>query len=524
MLNKLLEHGIGVSTGVKLEEIEKKIVAEQLAISSMTRSGTTVTASINSHNLVVGSVIEIIGANQAEYNGTHIITAVPSTSQVQFIIVGTPVTPATGSFYALKKSGFSVSKGDKLIPFMGGVAPCEEVFDYSPVHDYSNNLIRMTFNYANSNFVDKNILHFKDNKFIHYDYNDSSQIIISILEVLNGTIYVRSSFETGMTVIGGASGYIDVIVYSENKLIMVRSATSASAVITEFSIDESDNITAGNSLVMSTNSYAGWGAQIVKLQDGQLAVAFNEQVSSVWRFRLYPILYNGSNFTVGAPLTIANSDYVGQIHRISDNKIAAFHYNNSLSKNELKIISVVNNVASSITAVSGFFYYQASCSDFAVLGEDRFVVLSSDASVLKIQHAHIVNNVLYLKSAKPIPHASYNEYSIEVINSRTDTLSCLLSSKSGTDITSVAQLSCLHFKAIDEMSYMIGADLIYSESDSTYGHTGMRGIAGNDVLLFKFRSNSSYDIFFGFADKGDKRRYIAKENGNIGDTIKVYKI
>lgn len=67
------------------------------SISSLTRSGTTVTATMASeHDLANGIDVLISGANEAEYNGTFTIT-VTSSLTFQYTIIGSPATPATGS-------------------------------------------------------------------------------------------------------------------------------------------------------------------------------------------------------------------------------------------------------------------------------------------------------------------------------------------------------------------------------------------------------------------------------------------
>jgi len=67
-----------------------------LGVSSLTRSGTTVTATTDGkHGLVSGMNVVIAGADQADYNGTYEIT-VTSDTEFTYEIVGTPATPATG--------------------------------------------------------------------------------------------------------------------------------------------------------------------------------------------------------------------------------------------------------------------------------------------------------------------------------------------------------------------------------------------------------------------------------------------
>lgn len=67
------------------------------SVSSLTRSGSTATATIASTAaLSTNDYVSIKGANQAEYNGTHQITVTTGT-QFTFTVSGTPTSPATGT-------------------------------------------------------------------------------------------------------------------------------------------------------------------------------------------------------------------------------------------------------------------------------------------------------------------------------------------------------------------------------------------------------------------------------------------
>ena len=72
------------------------------AVSSLTASGTTVTALFSSaHNLMQYQVIKIAGANQAEFNGEHRILTVPNAQSVTFELAAAPsTTTATGTISA----------------------------------------------------------------------------------------------------------------------------------------------------------------------------------------------------------------------------------------------------------------------------------------------------------------------------------------------------------------------------------------------------------------------------------------
>jgi len=68
-----------------------------LGVTSITRSGSTATATTNvDHNYETGDFATLVGADQSEYNGDYVIT-VTGSNTFEYTIVGTPVTPATGT-------------------------------------------------------------------------------------------------------------------------------------------------------------------------------------------------------------------------------------------------------------------------------------------------------------------------------------------------------------------------------------------------------------------------------------------
>jgi uncharacterized phage protein gp47/JayE len=75
------------------------IISQSLTIISLTRIGSTVTATTASdHNLASNIVIDsITGANESEYNVTNTPIIVTATNQFTYNINTTPTTPATGS-------------------------------------------------------------------------------------------------------------------------------------------------------------------------------------------------------------------------------------------------------------------------------------------------------------------------------------------------------------------------------------------------------------------------------------------
>lgn len=65
-------------------------------ISAMSRLSSTVTVMTSAaHDFAVDDYVVIAGAEQREYNGSHKVTEVVSTTQFRFTVTGTPVTPAT---------------------------------------------------------------------------------------------------------------------------------------------------------------------------------------------------------------------------------------------------------------------------------------------------------------------------------------------------------------------------------------------------------------------------------------------
>jgi len=76
-----------------------EVAPPALAVTSITRSGTTATATIPGHGYVAGDVVSIYGASQAEYNGDYIIRNVTANT-FDYTIAGTPASPASGAIAA----------------------------------------------------------------------------------------------------------------------------------------------------------------------------------------------------------------------------------------------------------------------------------------------------------------------------------------------------------------------------------------------------------------------------------------
>ena len=69
------------------------------AVSAITRSGTTATATCTGHGYAVNDWVQISGANQPEYDGIFVITSVTANT-FSYTIAGTPASPATGTITA----------------------------------------------------------------------------------------------------------------------------------------------------------------------------------------------------------------------------------------------------------------------------------------------------------------------------------------------------------------------------------------------------------------------------------------
>ena len=77
------------------------VIDNILAVSSITRSGSTATVTMPSdHNLSSFIPVTIVGADQAEYNVVDTAIIVTSPTQFQYQVTGAPATPATGSIDA----------------------------------------------------------------------------------------------------------------------------------------------------------------------------------------------------------------------------------------------------------------------------------------------------------------------------------------------------------------------------------------------------------------------------------------
>ena len=73
------------------------------SVVSITRSGSTATATVTAHAYVNGNSVKILGANETEYNGTFVIANVTANT-FDYTVTGTPATPATGTITSARWS------------------------------------------------------------------------------------------------------------------------------------------------------------------------------------------------------------------------------------------------------------------------------------------------------------------------------------------------------------------------------------------------------------------------------------
>lgn len=85
-------------SGKEYKTTEDEDISEiVLSVDTLTRSGSTVTATfLENHHVATGIEGVIAGADQSEYNGTFTFTAI-NDLQLTYEIVGTPITPGTGT-------------------------------------------------------------------------------------------------------------------------------------------------------------------------------------------------------------------------------------------------------------------------------------------------------------------------------------------------------------------------------------------------------------------------------------------
>jgi uncharacterized phage protein gp47/JayE len=102
--------GLTIPNGISLTKTDGTLYTTQasaitatqsISVSSLTRSGTTATATTSAtHTIGVGMEILIAGANETDYNGTFTVVSIPALNQFTYAVSGSPSTPATGTITA----------------------------------------------------------------------------------------------------------------------------------------------------------------------------------------------------------------------------------------------------------------------------------------------------------------------------------------------------------------------------------------------------------------------------------------
>jgi uncharacterized phage protein gp47/JayE len=114
------------------------ISSQTIGIASITRSGSTATATTSSnHNLATGVSITVSGASQTEYNITAIITVISNT-QFTYTVSGTPATPATGTIQANFTTAYVLIKASDY-GVIGNSGGGSQLTLISPIIDINDN-------------------------------------------------------------------------------------------------------------------------------------------------------------------------------------------------------------------------------------------------------------------------------------------------------------------------------------------------------------------------------------------------
>jgi hypothetical protein len=94
----------------------------QAALTSITRSGSTATATLNDHGFQNGDTVVILGATETEYNGSFVISNVTANT-FDYTVSGSPSTPATGSPAIMPRDDIWTDSGTDIPAITGVVKP-----------------------------------------------------------------------------------------------------------------------------------------------------------------------------------------------------------------------------------------------------------------------------------------------------------------------------------------------------------------------------------------------------------------
>ena len=101
----------GPDAGSALDVQTTQYVYGEVPVTSLTRSGSTATATAAGHGYRVGETVVLRGAAQSAYNGSFTVTAATATT-FSFAVSGSPATPATGAVAARRAD--AVASNDLL--------------------------------------------------------------------------------------------------------------------------------------------------------------------------------------------------------------------------------------------------------------------------------------------------------------------------------------------------------------------------------------------------------------------------
>lgn len=153
--------------------VSQTSIAAIQSVSTITRSGSTATVTTaGNHQLVTDQPATIIGADQAEYNGSFFITVTGDTT-FTYEVTGTPATPATGTINALScvfteaESGFVPAPGQVAAYVLRDndidIIPTQTVLDLTkdaiiadgalPAHSSENDVFVLAPTLAPADFV-----------------------------------------------------------------------------------------------------------------------------------------------------------------------------------------------------------------------------------------------------------------------------------------------------------------------------------------------------------------------------------
>lgn len=109
----------GATNVLKFVDVQNDNDASPLSVSSLTRSGSVITAVTSTvHGLVNADTVVISGATQSEYNGKWVITFI-NTTTFTYVITGTPATPATGTIVAKRTHWAQIPSRNPVTPVTG---------------------------------------------------------------------------------------------------------------------------------------------------------------------------------------------------------------------------------------------------------------------------------------------------------------------------------------------------------------------------------------------------------------------